>query len=303
MSLNSDEDYHPLEGTVDYEVTNQGRIWSNKSNKFLTTNMNHNGYKVVATIGKLRLSSLVHIHVAKAFVPNPDNKPFVNHKDSDRMNAKADNLEWVTRSENGLHSAKANPDFKKEFMRPVEQYDIETDKVLQTFEGLRIACRALGIPVSSVSSVLRGKSKSLYGKGWRYTPLPTSIYAKIKFVIELDETWVVISEFPNYYIDRKGNVYSTHTKNLLSQHPDLKGYTLVYMHRDGKQWGRYTHRLVSEAFIPNPEDKKFVNHIDGNPRNNVLENLEWVTASENAIHAISTGLRHTRNVIQLDKDI
>ncbi|WP_019469755.1 HNH endonuclease [Staphylococcus cohnii] len=69
-----------------------------------------------------------------------------------------------------------------------------------------------------------------------------------------------------------------------------KKYLAVTAYKDGKQRHYYVHRLLAEAFIPNPENKPQVNHIDGNPRNNKLENLEWVTAKENIEHAYKIGL-------------
>lgn len=69
-----------------------------------------------------------------------------------------------------------------------------------------------------------------------------------------------------------------------------KKYHTVCAQIDGKQRHFYVHRLVAEAFIPNPLNKPQVNHIDGNPSNNKVENLEWVTNFENMTHAYKTGL-------------
>lgn len=69
-----------------------------------------------------------------------------------------------------------------------------------------------------------------------------------------------------------------------------KSYATTTICIDGKQQFLYIHRLVAEAFIPNPEGKPHINHIDGNPRNNNVDNLEWCTPSENTQHALKTGL-------------
>lgn len=69
-----------------------------------------------------------------------------------------------------------------------------------------------------------------------------------------------------------------------------KHYYQVALHKDGKKKYMNVHRLVAEAFIPNPDGKSQVNHIDGNKQNNVVSNLEWVTPSENILHSFRTGL-------------
>ena len=69
------------------------------------------------------------------------------------------------------------------------------------------------------------------------------------------------------------------------------GYKQVSLWKNNKNTLYYVHRLVAEAFIPNPDSKPEVNHIDGNRCNNLVENLEWVTSSENSYHASETGLR------------
>lgn len=69
------------------------------------------------------------------------------------------------------------------------------------------------------------------------------------------------------------------------------GYLKVQLYKDSHSKIFYIHRLVASVFIPNPENKSQVNHIDCNKQNNRVDNLEWVTPSENQKHAIKNGLR------------
>ena len=68
------------------------------------------------------------------------------------------------------------------------------------------------------------------------------------------------------------------------------GYLYVNLCKGGKPKNFFVHRLVALCFIPNPENKPEINHIDGHPLNNHVSNLEWCTRSENVQHAFDTGL-------------
>ena len=101
-----------------------------------------------------------------------------------------------------------------------------------------------------------------------------------------------INNFTDYFITEEGEVYSMKygKKRLLKQQEHYKGYKVVSLTVNNKKTTLKIHRLVACAFLPNPENKEQVNHIDGNKKNNHVSNLEWSTQSENQIHAHRTGL-------------
>jgi hypothetical protein len=97
----------------------------------------------------------------------------------------------------------------------------------------------------------------------------------------------------DYYVRDNGTIYSSKSKKVLSPQLDKNGYEKVQMLSDDGKRHRYSvHRLILENFNPieNMENMQ-VNHIDGNKRNNSLNNLEWVTCKENIQHAIKNNLR------------
>lgn len=90
----------------------------------------------------------------------------------------------------------------------------------------------------------------------------------------------------NYIIYENGKIFSKKRGIFLKPSLDKKGYQIVVLTIEGKQVTKRVHRIVAEHFIPNPENKPQVNHIDKNKENNDVSNLEWVTASENMLHAL-----------------
>lgn len=88
-----------------------------------------------------------------------------------------------------------------------------------------------------------------------------------------------IKGYENYYwVDEKGDVYSINCK--LSKQL-INGYEIVFLSKNGVKTKKRVHRLVAEAFIPNPEKKPCIDHIDGNRENNNVQNLRWCTIKEN----------------------
>ena len=104
-----------------------------------------------------------------------------------------------------------------------------------------------------------------------------------------------------------GRATKTFYSQIVSPSEDKDGYFKVNLSEGGKKKRVLVHRLVAEAFIPNPNNKPTVNHIDGNKQNNDLSNLEWATHSENRKHAFETGLQQPHNggtnksILMIDK--
>lgn len=94
-----------------------------------------------------------------------------------------------------------------------------------------------------------------------------------------------IEGYEDYQVTSWGRVFNRKTGKFVNQEVHDKGYLRVDLYNDHGRKHFKVHRLVAMAFVPNPEDKPQVNHIDGNNQNNSFTNLEWVTDAENKEHA------------------
>ena len=101
----------------------------------------------------------------------------------------------------------------------------------------------------------------------------------------MKELWRPIKNHPQYICSSLCRVKNTKTGKIHNGSINNKGYMRFDLCENGKRFVINAHRLMAETFIPNPQEKPFVNHIDGNKTNNSLNNLEWCTQKENMRHA------------------
>jgi len=293
------EVWRKIEGCEMYEVSSFGNVRNSKTGRILKQGKK-GGYCSVGLMGNATRTKSVHQLVARAFIPNPENKPQINHLDKNRLNNNVNNLEWSTNKENSIHRSKG---VKQTTNQNLEIYRINTstNEIVEKYNSIEDASKYIlennktlkfNNIRSGISMAINGKQLTAYGYKWKMTEHNS-----------LDnEEWneVVINgeKVPNYFVSSLGRFKNKKGVIMKDYKPHHSGY--IYLRVNIQKYA--LHRLVAQTFIPNLENKPFVNHIDGDKTNNSVNNLEWVTCAENNLHNHKIGLIKCfkRKVVQLD---
>lgn len=156
------------------------------------------------------------------------------------------------------------------------------------------------IPVSNAEVRYEGRDKTFHEETKKSNPnaepFPFHVDTDIEIqkedgsyeeTSEREPKWGKIVSWPEYSVSENGEVRRDKDNKILKQYPQKSGYSYVWLNRGFGYKALPVHRLVAETFIPNPENKPYVDHIDTNRSNNILSNLRWATEAENSNNPIT----------------
>lgn len=146
-----------------YAITSCGKVWSYKTKRFLKASKNKKGYQRVC-LSKDNVSKNLTIHklVATAYIPNPYNLPQLNHKDENKENNSANNLEWCTGKYNSNYGT------RNERMATAKNKKVLCVELNKVFKSITEASLELGTNLTGISECCSGKIKTAGGYHWRY---------------------------------------------------------------------------------------------------------------------------------------
>lgn len=269
------EEWKVIEKATNYEISTCGRVKNTLTKRILKPTLNCGYFAIGLRINNKTTTAFAHRLVATYFMVCPDETYVVNHKDGIKTNNNVENLEWVSQSENGKHAYRLNLNIPNKIS--VSQYTL-SNVFIKEYDSLLDAEKETGICNGHISGVCRGvrNRKIAGGYIWKYTNyIPTT---------QPVPEGKIMTGYPNYIITNDGKVYNSQRNKYLVSVKNAGGYMFVSL-SDGQERKSFTiHRLVALLFIENNNNYLEVNHIDFDKANNNVDNLEWISRSDNMKH-------------------
>ena len=290
--------------------------------------LNRGGYMVVRPSPgprNLGLGATVHRLVALAFIPNPENKPTVDHDDRIRSNNRVDNLIWKTHKEQAENRTTENRKIiDAKHSRKVWKVDPNSGERLELYNSMKEACEAVGGKSQGKISDIANSRKSRDKRRPNWVPLTYKGYKwEWDDIDEIEvEEWkdvppdVAIKDFKSgaaearrtlntpmkqvdklkykYRLSNYGRLYDIKEKKLVhGGKTNRNNVSFTFVMENRETWRILDSVITALIWLPpnyEPIKKSQVNHIDGNPTNCHVSNLEWSTREENVTHAYQNGL-------------
>lgn len=276
-----------------YKISSYGRIKNIKTDKIKKPTLTYDGYLRI-TLSKNQNIKTFYTHrlVALYFLENKYNLPYVNHINGIKTNNKVSNLEWITQSENIKHA------HIKGLITKRKSKILTDKKIVEIFyaEGkYKNIANHFDISPSVVSNIKRKKVYNYILDNvddikFNFKKMKKSELKNNKSKLKNDKIYPFknkpIQNYENYLIDIMGNVYSLKSERYLTKQKNKNGYLYTFVSNENGKKLIPIHRLVLQTFSNNYTNLPIVNHINSNKEDNRLENLEWVSYSDNNLHMV-----------------
>lgn len=289
----------PLDELKDYQAHPNGLIRNKKTKKIRNTKCNKHRY-ISLSFGNFTIA--LHKIIALTFIINDDpiNKTQVDHIDNNKKNNNKNNLKWITASDNVKKAVNIGRKDGRSGTTPIKvffpdgttknyQYQIEAEKELK-LKNNNIIKQSINDRDGYYYGSKNGPNKL---KEWiyKFEYITTNIN---KDIIKKD---IILEGYEHLIACSNGIIINKNNGKEITGSNDGRYYRIKCSQKfikdkdkDNYNSSIYKHRLIALTFLPNPENKPYVNHINGITTDNNVNNLEWCNQSENINHAVQNNL-------------
>lgn len=291
QTFKTTEEWKDIEGFDGYQISRQGKLKSKRGQDMVFISKGEY-LKVCIYKNGEQYHRRVHCLVAENFIQNPWPVSFklVNHINGNKRDNRAENLEWIDTRGNTIHAIH-RLGCKRRGRAVIKTNEDDEQRI---FDSIIDAANDVGLTPISLKKYI-GSGKVYKFATWAY---------RDEYDMDDIGNWKVLPDFPMYRIYDTGKIWSLFFGRFLTPKINAEGYMSIdLVNKEGLQISNRIHHLVGKAFLDGQSDERWqVNHIDNNPSNNNVDNLEWCSPEENTRHAVEHGGKNKEQIPVFQRD-